>query len=137
MLKCAGCLYLIREAQDPEKINPKFPLVIYGCEEERLPYWTSINGLMRPGKGNQRAADNCSKNVTCGCVVCGAHEKLLSYGKDDFVYICPNHDKAWGKWLDDHPGKREYIHPRKTIITSHWIEVFWKFVAEARAHPKL
>ena len=130
MLKCAGCKYLIREAQNPETVNPAFPLVNYGCQEERLPYWTSIGGLMWPGKGNQRAVDDCSRWVTCGCVVCGAHEALRAYGIDKFVYICSVHDKAWGKWLDD--KRMEYISPRGRTIKKRWVEVFRAFVAVAQ-----
>lgn len=49
------------------------------------------------------------------------------------VFICSKHDKSWSKWLDNHPGKREYMSPGQRVIKARWIEVFREFVAEAQS----
>ncbi|MDD5703993.1 MAG: hypothetical protein PHU23_18325, partial [Dehalococcoidales bacterium] len=63
-LKCIGCRHLTRETQPQDNTNPRSPAVVYGCELERLPYWTGLNGLLRPGKGTITGAAECPVDVS-------------------------------------------------------------------------
>lgn len=130
MIKCLSCRQLIREAQ-PLDANPQFPLVIFGCE--RFPYWCALSGLLRPSKGIERAAAECPVDTHDSCVVCGTKKALIVYGEHNLTVICPIHDHAWDKWLNNHPGKREYIHPTDRLNKSRWYEVFREYVSEEQA----
>jgi len=59
-------------------------------------------------------------------------DKLKEYGYEPLVYICREHDKAWGTWLDKHPGKRDHIAPRGRSVRANWIEVFREFIEDMR-----
>lgn len=131
-VKCVGCGRLVREAQPPDAINPKFPLVIYNCADGRFPYWCALSGLLKPSRGIEKAAAGCPVDISQGCIVCGTGENLTSYGESKFAYACYEHHWAWSKWLDDHPGKRAYFKSGSRIIHSHWIEGFREWVAEAK-----
>lgn len=127
VVKCIGCGELKRDVQPLDKVNPKFPLVIYGCD--RFPYWCALSGLLKPSKGIEKAAADCPVDITKACCICGTEKGLKSYGDDKFVFTCIRHYGAWSAWLDAHPEKMAYFSPRRRIIGARWIEVFREWVA--------
>jgi hypothetical protein len=125
MLKCICCRNLRREVI-PVKGRS---LVVYNCPPH-FPYQAVLRGLLHPGKGIEEAADGCSDFDQKHCIVCGSDSGFVRYGIQ--VCICGKCDKAWGKWLDEHPGKREYIAPHGRARRDSWIEVFREFIEGAR-----
>jgi len=124
IIKCIACIELKRREL---KINGE-AAILYDCPH--LPYMTSIGGLMRPGSGTIKGAEACPENPRSHCAIC-SETKIQHYGHG-IVSICPEHDKAWGQWLDEHPEKREHIAPRGRAIRANWVEVFREFVEYKR-----
>jgi len=123
-IKCIGC-YELRRRQ----LNMTHGVdIVYDCE--RLPYMTTIGGLLRPASGTMKAAEECPEDPLSHCVLC-SNTKITHYGQD-IVSICKEHDKAWGKWLDEHPQRRAYLAPRGRSVKANWIEVFREFVEDIR-----
>lgn len=131
-VKCIGCSQLEREAQPIDKVNPKFPLIIYHCS--RFPYWCALSGLLRPSKAIENAASNCSVDIRHSCIICGSRIKknIVSYGEPNIAFTCVKHYRAWSQWLDEHLEKRDSYSPRGRVIHAKWIEVFREWVEEAR-----
>lgn len=135
-IKCIGCPELRREimklGQDPYfKTDEKGNLVVYKCP--RLPYHTTIGGLMRPGKETLKAVADCPVDITGRCAVCSG-ETTITLGDPDnpIAYICPGHYHAWGDWLDAHPERRAYLAPRSRTVKANWVEVFREFIEDMR-----
>lgn len=125
MLKCIGCRELLRE-----ELKFHFrPAVVYNCPQY-FPYPCALSGLLKPGKGIVAAVEDCSEQMGFHCILCSRIE-VHPYGTG-VVYVCEEHDKAWGKWLDDHPEKRKYICPGHRVVRAHWVETFREFVEDQR-----
>jgi len=124
-IKCIGCFELLREELTVEGR----PLVVYNCLRF-FPYACALSGLLRPGLGVQRAVEDCPEDPLSHCAVC-SNTNITHYGQD-IVSICSKHDKAWGKWLDEHPERRAHIGPRGRSVKSNWVEVFREFVEDIR-----
>jgi len=136
--KCIGCYQLRREVIDISAMSLKGyrtdtgKLVVYDCLDGRFPYRAVISGLLKPSVKVNIAAHNCPKTIEGHCIICEETERLKHYGYEPLVYICSKHDKAWGTWLDEHPGKRDHIAPRGRSIRANWIEIFREFVEDIR-----
>ena len=102
--------------------------VVYECP--RLPYMTTIGGLLRPADGTTKVAEDCPTDPLSHCAVC-SRTKIYHYGQD-IVSICQEHDIAWGKWLDEHPERRDHLAPRGRSVKANWIEVFREFIEDIR-----
>lgn len=124
-IKCIGCYDLLRE----ELIVGGQPLVVYNCPRF-FPYACALSGLLRPGLGVQRAVEDCPEDPERHCILCRKSE-VTHYGNLPLV-TCNKHYKAWSKWLDEHPERREHIRPRNRIIKANWIEVFREFIEDMR-----
>ena len=124
-IKCIGCPELRRE--DIERFG-----VVYKCP--RLPYYTPIGGLIRPGKGILKAAAECPVDPLGHCILC-TETKVTHYG-DNIVSTCQEHYNAWSKWLDAHPERTAYLAPRGRSVKANWIEVFREFVEDMRLAPE-
>jgi hypothetical protein len=133
MIKCVGCFRLKRE----EIERPGKRKVFYNCPLY-FPYLTTIGGLVHPGKRLVEAVRDCPELTDLNCIIGGCLDlNLTSYGADKIVFICMDHHRAWGKWLDAHPGKREYFSPRGRPINIRFVEVFREFIEDMRkAHDK-
>ena len=116
-LKCIGCKQLIMVSMERADRTK----VYYDCLDHFLPYMTSIGGLLLPAWGTQKAAAACPEDITTHCILCES-TATGRYG-DELVWVCPVHDKAWGKWLDAHPERRGYLAPKGRARRSNWIEV--------------
>ena len=123
-IKCIGCLELRRQGVTIEGR----PLLVYICP--RFPYACALSGLLRPGSGIVEAVKDCPENPLSHCIIC-SNTKIIHYGQD-IVSICAEHDKAWGKWLDEHPQRRAQIAPRGRSVRGNWVEVFREFVEAMR-----
>jgi len=131
MIKCIGCYDLLREEMNlggQPLYGHTGKIVVYNCP--RFPYACVLSGLLRPGLGVQKAAEDCPEDPLSHCAVC-SNTKIIHYGQD-IVSICSEHDKAWGKWLDQHPERRAHLAPRGRSIKANWIEVFREFVEDNR-----
>ncbi len=125
MIKCIGCNDLLREELD---IGGKH-LVVYNCPRF-FPYACALSGILRPGSGITEAVKDCPEQLGAHCILCTKTD-LVQYGLE-VIFICKEHDKAWGKWLNDHPGKRDYMRPGQRVVKAHWIEVFREFIEDMR-----
>lgn len=125
MIKCVGCYDLLRE----EIEFKDRPLVVYNCPRF-FPYATAISGLIRPGKGIVEAARDCPERLDEHCVLC-ANTDGVTYGIP-YVFICKEHSRAWGNWLDQHPERRAYLAPKGRARQANWIEVFREFIEDMR-----
>lgn len=125
MIKCIGCIDLLREELD---IGGKH-LVVYNCPRF-FPYACALSGLIRPGSGITEAVKDCPEQLGAHCILC-TNTDLVFYGLQD-VFICKEHDRAWGKWLSEHPLRREHIAPRGRARQANWIEVFREFIEDMR-----
>jgi len=123
-IKCIGCYELRREVMEMRDKT----LVVYNCP--RFPYATVINGLLQPGKGIVEAVKDCPEDPLSHCAVC-SNTEIIHCG-EDIVSICPEHYKAWGKWLDEHPERRAHLAPRGRSVKANWVEVFREFVEDMR-----
>ncbi len=127
-VKCISCSELRREEL---RFKGK-PMVVYNCARY-FPYACALSGLFRPASRIVEAVKDCPELVDLNCVVAGClNLDLTTYGKDKMVFICKDHDRAWGKWLDEHPKKRDYIAPLGSTRRSNWVEVFREFVESQR-----
>jgi hypothetical protein len=128
-LKCIGCNQLKRE--EGEWLGKH--MVIYSCP--KLPYATTIGGLIRPGKGIIEAAARCPVDISEHCIICGTgRSRLRAYGKE-LLYICAKCGESWSTWLSvEHPDRRQYLCPRNRLIHSRWIEVFREFIESTRSN---
>jgi len=124
MIKCIGCLKLLREEIDFDDKH----LVVYTCP--RFSYACAVSGLLRPGKNLLEAAENCPEDPLSHCAVCSSTE-ISHYGKD-IIAICKEHDRAWSRWLEEHPERRAYLSPRGRLKMANWIEVFREFIEDMR-----
>jgi len=129
MIKCVGCYDLLRE----ELTLGGKPLIVYNCPRF-FPYACALSGLIRPGSGITEAVEDCPEQLGAHCILCTKTE-LVSYGLQD-VFICKEHDRAWGKWLEDHPERRAYLAPKGRLRQSNWIEVFREFIEDMRQEQK-
>ena len=135
-IKCIGCFNLTREVVAISGMGLKVyrtdgnTLVLYYCSEGRFPYQTVVSGLIRPGMGISKAAIDCPEDPLSHCILCS--ETNISHYGQDIVSICREHDRAWGKWLDEHPEKREHIAPRGRSVKANWVEVFREFIEDMR-----
>ena len=125
MIKCIGCNDLLREELD---IGGKH-LVVYNCPRF-FPYACALSGLLRPVSGITEAVKDCPEQLGAHCILCSKTE-LVTYGLQD-VFICKEHDRAWFKWLEEHPERRAYLAPRGRSRQSNWIEVFREFIEDMR-----
>jgi len=125
-IKCIGCLELKRT--ELNLVSGK--VVVYKCHRY-FPYMCALSGLLRPGKGIVEAVKDCPERLDEHCILCSS-TILTTFGLPPLVFICPEHDKAWGKWLDDHPGKHEYFAPGHRVKKDRWIEVFREFIEDMR-----
>lgn len=125
-IKCIGCYNLLRQ----EILVNEKPLVIYNCPG-RFPYACALSGLLRPGKGTQKAAEDCPEDPHSHCVLCPSTE-VTHYGHD-IATVCKDHSRAWSEWLDQHPERRAYFSPRGRGITRNWVEVFREFIEDMRS----
>jgi hypothetical protein len=126
-LKCIGCNQLRREKRPlwgSNEVN-----IVYTCP--LFPYVPSISGLIRPASGITRAAEKCPEDPTKSCIICGTGKHLTTYGID-VLRTCVTHYKAWSKWLDERPEKREVMRPLGRVRDAGWIDVFREFVEESR-----
>jgi len=138
--KCMGCYQLRREVLDVSGAGAgkgyrtdEGKIVVYDCLDGRFPYQAVISGLLRPSGGINTAARDCPQTIEGHCIICSQTDKLKHYGfEPPLVYICSEHDKAWGTWLDEHPGKREHIAPKGRVVRGNWVEVFREFVEDMR-----
>ena len=141
--KCIGCYLLRREVIDVSKMALKGyrtdagKLVVYDCLDGRFPYQAVISGLLRPSTGINTAARDCEQTIEGHCIICSQTDKLEHYGHGPLVYICGKHDKAWGTWLDEHPGKRDHIAPRGRSVRANWVEVFREFIEDMRQNKSV
>jgi len=124
-IKCIGCYELRREVMEVEGKN----LVVYDCH--RYPYACVISGLLRPGKGLLGAVSDCPEDPLSHCVICP--ETKFTHYSEGMVSVCEEHGRAWGNWLNDHLGRREYMAPRHRAIKARWIEVFREFIEDMRS----
>lgn len=131
MIKCIGCLKLVREEMTRANLGRE---VYYNCPDI-FPYMTSIGGLLHPGKGLEEAVrKDCSEQIGEHCILCDKPGK--PYGRE-IVFMCQDHDRAWGKWLDEHPDRRAYLSPGgHRVKQANWIEVFREFIEEARENVR-
>jgi len=125
-IKCIGCYDLLRE----EVLVGGMPLVVYICPRF-FPYNTTIEGLIRPGKGIIEAVKLCTESIEGHCIIC-SKPALISYREPKIVFICLEHGRAWGKWLGEHPERRAHLAPRGRSVKANWIEVFREFVEDMR-----
>ena len=134
MIKCVGCYDLLREELD---LGGKH-LVVYICPDF-FPYACALSGLLHPGSGITKAVKacavkDCPEQLGAHCILCTKTD-LVTYGLQD-VFICKEHDRAWGKWLEEHPERRAYLAPKGRSRKSNWIEVFREFVEDMRKEAK-
>lgn len=128
LIKCMGCYELRRR-----ELNMSHGVdVVYECP--RLPYMTSIGGLLRPASGTKKAAEDCPEDILQHCILCSKPGK--SYGRQ-VVFMCEDHDRAWGKWLEEHPERRAYLSPHGRLKLANWVEVFREFIEGMRPQEKL
>jgi hypothetical protein len=125
MIKCVGCYGLVRKVVHLRDND----LVVYRCPGF-FPFDCALSGLLRPVKDIIQAAKNCPKRSGEQCILC--EEKGTQIFGVECVFMCNKDDRAWSKWLTEHPGKREYICPGKRIKTDRWIEVFREFIEDIR-----
>ncbi len=123
-IKCIGCIELLREEL---KVEGR-PLVVYSCS--RFPYACALSGLLQPGRGVQRAVENCQEDPLGHCVLC-LKPGSIHYG-GDIVSTCKEHYDAWSKWLDEHPERRAHLGPRGRSVKANWVEVFREFIEDMR-----
>jgi len=127
VVKCVGCSSLVREEVEVSKIL----LVTYNCR--LFPYAAVISGLIRPGLGITKAAAGCPVIIENNCAVC-CGKPDVKYGQG-IAYTCKEHDKAWSKWLDEHPERRAHLAPKGRGRQANWIEVFREFIEDMRQAP--
>lgn len=125
-IKCIGCLKLHREEIE---LHGK-PLIVYRCD--RFPYAAVISGLLRPGKGIQKAAKDCHEDPLSHCVLC-SKPPAGKYGAPGIAATCSEHHEAWGKWIDEHPDFHSRVAPRGRAVKANWIDAFREFIEEARS----
>ncbi len=125
MIKCIGCYDLLREEVE---LKGK-PLIVYNCPRF-FPYAAVIGGLLRPGKGILQAEQECPKQPGQHCLFCERTD-VIHYGALTLA-TCQDHYNAWSAWLDKHPERRNYFHPKGRVITANWIEVFREFIEGMR-----
>lgn len=124
-IKCIGCYDLLRE----ELHLKGKPMVVYNCPRF-FPYACALSGLVRPGKGIIEAVKLCPEIPDAHCILC-LKTDVTHYGHD-IVPICRDHDRAWGKWLNEHPERSAYLSPKGRLKQSNWVEVFREFIEEMR-----
>jgi len=124
VIKCIGCYELLREEVE---LKGK-PMVVYMCPRF-FPYACVISGLLRPGKGIIEGVKLCPETPDEHCILCGKTD-VTHYGRE--IVMCKEHDRAWGKWLDQHPERRARFSPKGRLRTPNWIEVFREFIEEMR-----
>lgn len=124
-IKCIGCYDLLREKL--ELSGEK--LVVYNCPLY-FPYACALSGLVRPGKGIIEAVRDCPEDPLSRCILC-PKPGTIHYGQD-IAATCQEHYDAWGKWLDDHPERRDYLAPKGRSRKANWIEVSREFVEDMR-----
>jgi hypothetical protein len=124
LIKCIGCYDLHRE----ERLMTGKRLIVYTCP--RFPYDCVIGGLLRPGQGTLKAVTDCPQRIDEHCILCG-NTKFSSYGQL-IVFICGEHDKAWGQWLKEHPERDDYLTPKGRLRQANWVEVFREFIEDMR-----
>ena len=130
-LKCIGCFQLRRIQQGmTSRRGTGSVLVAYDCIQGRYPYRVTIGGLLRPTNTIIDLVKECPEDPLRHCVVC-AKTKIIHYG-EDIVSICSEHDKAWGEWLEQHPERQSYMHPKGRNRHANWVEVFREFVEDVR-----
>ena len=127
-IKCIGCYDLVRE----ELTLEGKPLVVYNCS--LFPYACALSGLLYPGKGILEAVAKCPERIDTHCILCLQRPNHFPYG-NGMVFICKEHDRAWTKWLDEHPDRRAYLSPRNRLNKRNWIEVFREFIDGFREKP--
>lgn len=124
-IKCVGCYELLREEID---VGDKH-LVVYNCPRY-FPYLCALSGLLRPGSGIVEAIKDCPEHLGDHCILCSKTDFVL-YGSK-VIFICKEHDKAWSKWLKEHPERRAHLAPKGRVRHAHWIEVFREFIEDMR-----
>lgn len=137
-IKCVGCWDLLREELNllggvgsPRGTKH---LVVYNCPCY-FPYACALSGLFRPTSQIVEAVKDCTEKLDLNCIIRGCLDlNLTTFGKDKIVFICKEHEHAWWKWLDDHPGRdRSYFAPRGRGIQARWVEVFREFIEDMRS----
>ena len=124
-IKCIGC-YQLRRSEVQLKPGPG---VVFDCPDH-FPYLTFISGLLRPGKGILQAAEACPEQPGQHCILCEKTE-VTHYGVLALA-TCTEHYRAWSKWLDNHPERRNYLKPKGRMRSANWIEVFREFIEDMR-----
>ena len=92
--------------------------------EDLRVYFKTLSGILK-------AVEGCPEDPLGHCVLC-SNTKILHYGGQDIVSICVDHDKAWGKWLDEHPQWRAHLAPRGRSVKANWVELFREFIEDMR-----
>lgn len=125
-IKCVGCYELQRLEM---KMTSGFSIV-YNCPRY-FPYYATISGLIRPGRGIVEAVKDCPQRIDEHCILC--HKPpVTSYGDKPIAYACAEHDEAWDNWLKKHPERRVYLAPKGRLRGANWIEVFREFIEDMR-----
>lgn len=132
MIKCIGCYKLQREVINWAKPHRNVPTVVYGCVDCRLPYYAALSGLLRPSIEIREAAEKCPEQPLSRCVLCSQMTDLIHYGHLPDACACEEHNKAWSKWLDDHPDRLAHLAPKGRVRRANWIKVFREFVEDMR-----
>lgn len=121
MIKCVGCYELRREELTVEGR----PLVVYNCPRF-FPHECALSGLLRPDKYITEAVEACPMSLGHHCILC-PKTYVTSYGT-----ACEEHDRAWWKWLTEHPERRAYLAPLDRLRKANWLEVFREFIEDMR-----
>ncbi len=124
LIKCIGCYELLREEMQVEGR----PLVVYNCP--RFAYACALSGLLRPTRAILKAANACPENPGQHCLFCKKTD-VTHYGIPPLA-TCPDHYRAWSKWLDEHPERSAYLKPKGRMRTANWIEGFREFIEDMR-----
>lgn len=137
-IKCVGCYDLLREEYrlklDGKDIKRRAEvLVAYICPRF-FDHPFALSSLLRPVKGVLEAVEMCPDRVGEHCILC-EKKGVQVYGVE-CVFTCDKHHRAWGKWLNEHPGKRESIRPGRRLRKDRWIEGFREFIEDMRKAKK-
>ena len=142
-IKCTGCLKLKREVLKTSdhsvlkgyRTTEEGAVVSYDCPN--FPYVTVMSGLLRPGKGIQKAVRECKEHIpSAHCMLCGSGEEYHTLGglevEDCLAVLCNKHYWAWSNWLNNHPERRKSFAPRGRPVLAAWLDAFREFVEEMR-----
>ncbi len=128
VIKCIGC-FKLRRGETTAGEKPRLRLITYDCF--RFPHACALRGLIRPTKDITRTAEDCPQRIAVHCILCN-ERPVTTYGDPPLAYACKAHDEAWGKWLEDHPKRRDSLAPKGRMNSMSWVEVFREFIEDMR-----